>query len=160
MAKANESEKERRGIRRRIRDRLEAGVREVTALFDVLVNEPRKFPAALVRSIRSALHRLWQSRGGGLYGLGVVGAFVYLEIRTVVVEFAESEGVAEFLVSEIFEFILRFSFMSFVNGALAAIWPLLLVGWIGVWPVLALVCGGYWISKRWDRRRQGDQAGE
>ncbi len=143
--------KQRRGLRQRIGDHLEAGVREVTALLDVLVSEPRKFPAALMRSIRSALHGLWQSRGGGFYGLGVVGAFVYLEVRTIVTEFAKSESVAEFFVSEIFEFILRFSFMSVVNGALATIWPVLLMGKIGVWPVLVLVFVGYWIFKRWDR---------
>ena len=141
--------KEKVSLRRRIARRLEHGVREVTTLFNVLVSEPLRFPGALYRSVRSGLHALWQSRGGGFYGLGAVAAFVYLEVMVVVGEFAESEGVADFLAAEIIEFILRFSFMSIVNSALAFIWPILLIDRIGLWPAVIFMVGGFWMFRYW-----------
>lgn len=151
-ARPNAKPKEKTSLRQRIGRRLERGVREVTTLFGVLVSEPLQFPSALIASVRSGLDHLWQSRGGGFYGLGAVAAFVYLEVRLVVGEFAESEGVVEFLAAEIIEFILRLSFMSIVNSFLACIWPFILIDRIGIWPAVALMVGGYWMFKRWRRR--------
>lgn len=151
-----EKPREKTSLRQRIGRRLEHGVREVTMLFGVLVSKPLQFPAALISSVRSGLDNLWQSRGGGFYGLGAVAAFVYLEIRLVVGEFAESEGVAEFLAAEIIEFVLRLGFMSIINSALACIWPFILIDQIGIWPAVALIVGGYWMFKRWRRHEVED----
>ena len=158
--KAPKKPRERTSLRQRIGRRLERGVREVTMLFNVLFSEPRRFPSALVASVRTGLDSLWQSRGGGFYGLGAVAAFVYLEVRLVVGEFAESEGVAEFLTAEIIEFIFRLGFMSIVNSVLAFIWPFILIARIGLWPALALIAGAYWMFRRWRtvRRRPSPPA--
>jgi hypothetical protein len=139
--------RERVGIRQRIVRRIEGVARDVTALFDVLVSNPRAFPSAVIGRVRDGVHGLWQSRGGGFYGLGAVGVFLFLEVRMVATEFAEAEGVAEFLVGEILEFVFRFSFMSILNGLLASIWPVVLIGEIGFWPVVILMLAGYWVFK-------------
>lgn len=157
---SGKSPKERRGLRRRLLDRVQASFDDVIALGKVLVHEPRRFPGALVHRVGSGLHALWQSRGGGFYGLGVVAAFVYLEVATFASEFSQSDGVVDFVLSEALEHVLRFSLMSVVNGLLAAIWPLLLAGQIGVGPVLVLILVGYGSFKLWNRRAKSGGAAE
>lgn len=109
-------------------------------------------PRSLGTLIRQGLLGLWRARGGGLYGLGYVVAFVLLEVKVVVGEFAGSEGVIAFLGDQLLEYLLRLGLMSFVNVVLAFLWPLLLLERLGVWGLL-LLPAAYLLFERWLRPR-------
>lgn len=100
--------------------------------------------------IRDGLIGIWGARGGGFYGLGYVAAFVLLEARTMVVEFQGSDSLASFLGGELVQYVLRLGLMSFVNAAIAFVWPLLVVERLGGWGLLVLAAG-YLAFERWLR---------
>jgi len=97
--------------------------------------------------VREGLLNVWRARGGGFYGLGYLVAFLILEIRVLAGEVGESAGVFEFVTSQLFEYLLRFAVMSFVNMALAMIWPIYLFELLGVWGFVVLA-GGYLLFEK------------
>ena len=101
-------------------------------------HNPRSIPTHL----RRVLLDVWRARGGGFYGIGYVFAFVYFEISLFAGEFSDSDSVSGFALGQIFEYVLRFSVMSFFNVFRALLWPLTLLGWSGGWG-FALLIGGY-----------------
>lgn len=99
-------------------------------------------PRSGVKFARSWFVRLWVTKGGGFYGLGYVIAFVMLEFRTFTGDLGGGGGVAGFITSQVFQYLIRISFESILNVFLAAVWPIYLLGWLGVWGFAVLI-GGY-----------------
>ena len=104
-------------------------------------------PRTAGEHLRRALITVWVSHGAGFYGLGWICAFLALEFNMITGELAESEGVGDFLGSQILEYLLRFGLMSFINGLLASIWPVYVFEWIGMWAI-ALLLGGYFAFEK------------
>ncbi len=104
-------------------------------------------PKSIGLIMRDALLGLWRARGGGFYGLGYVIAFIALEIRLIVGEVTESEGVVDFVSSQAVELIFRFGIQSFLNGFLAFLWPVYFMNLLGIWGI-ALLVGGYYAFEK------------
>ena len=98
-------------------------------------------PKSIGTMIRDGLIGVWRARGGGFYGLGYLITFIVLEIRLVVGDVSESEGVVDFVSNQMIEFIFRFGIQSFINGFLAFMWPVYVLDWLGVWSIAMLVAG-------------------
>jgi len=97
--------------------------------------------------LRNWLLKMWRAKGGGFYGLGFVIAFITLEIRMFAAEFSGSDSVAEFIIGEALESLLRIGFLSFLNGFLALLWPVYLLERLGLWGI-AILIGGYFGFER------------
>jgi hypothetical protein len=57
-------------------------------------------PSVLPDWIRKPLGPMWRSRGGGYYGMGYVVSYFVLEIRMLVGDVQETEGVADFMTQQ------------------------------------------------------------
>ena len=73
--------------------------------------------------------KVWSVRGGGLYAVGYALTFVYLEVRTVIVEFIEADSIGSFFSEQLIEFVLRFATDSLMNMIEALMWPVVFVQW-------------------------------
>ena len=71
--------------------------------------------------------KVWKVRGSGLYACGFALTFVYLEIRTIVFEFIESESICAFFSEPLIEFVFRFAIDSLMNTIEALMWPVYIV---------------------------------
>jgi len=107
-------------------------------------------PRSIGELSRQGLLGLWRARGGGFYGLGYVVTFVVLEVRLVAGEFGSSDSLMAFLSDQLLEYLLRLGFMSFLNVALAFLWPLFVMQYLHGWGLLLLVIG-YFGFERWLR---------
>jgi len=87
---------------------------------------------------------MWRSRGGGYYGLGYVISYFVLEIRMLVGDVQDAEGVAAFMTEQVFSFFIE----SIINGFVALLWPLLLIDEYGLWGVGFLIAG-YFVFVSW-----------
>ena len=83
--------------------------------------------------------KVWKVRGGGLYAVGWAVTFAYLEVKTLLGEILEAEGVVEFFTSQLVEFLFRFIGDSLTNMISAFIWPVEIVQWRP--PVGAIILG-------------------
>ncbi len=90
-----------------------------------------------------AAGKLWRKHGGGYYALVAVGTFVYLEVRSIAESFADSEGLGDFLSSEILETIITLGLETFINSYFAVIWPLMWISWMGTATAVIWGGGGY-----------------
>lgn len=97
--------------------------REAKALGQVLADEPRSFPSALLRLIRRSLRTVWDARGGGLYACGFVLTFVYLEIRMFLVDIFAAESVGDYFTGQASELLFKYVGESIQNTVQAFIWP-------------------------------------
>ena len=86
-------------------------------------------PGLLIVKLRGLLVEIWGAKGGGFYGVGYVIAFVFFEIRMVVEDFAEAQGVEDFVFHQLIETVLRLGWMSFINAFQALLWPLMVAAW-------------------------------
>lgn len=102
-----------------------------------LAREVRREPRVVVPWLRTWVARLWQAKGGGLYGLGYVITFLYLETSSFAGNF--SGGTSGFLISQMLQYALRFSLESIFNVVSALIWPVHLLQWLGAWGLAVLV---------------------
>jgi len=121
------------------RERLTRHARTVGELGSDVVHQPRVIPGKAHRGFRRWIGHLWRLRGGGLYATGFVVTFVYLEIRTIIGDVAESDGVIDFLTSELLEFVFRFAIESLVNTVYAFLWPLYVIQFAPPWGLVGLV---------------------
>ena len=90
-----------------------------------------------------AAGKLWRKHGGGYYALLAVGTFLYLEVRSLTESFFESEGVRDFVSSEIIEAIFTFGIKTIINSFMAGIWPLIWINRMGLTETAAWAGGGY-----------------
>jgi len=105
--------------------------------------EPRSFAGF----VRDGFISVWVSHGAGFYGLGWIVTFVVLEVNMFSGELFASDGIADFFGSQLFEYVLRVGFMSFVNTLLAAIWPVYVLQWLSGYGVVVLIGGYYGFEK-------------
>ena len=80
---------------------------------------------------------MWRSRGGGYYGMGYVVSYFVLEIRMLVGDLRETDGVVDFMTGQVFGFFVE----SFINAFVALLWPLLLIDEYELWGVGFLIAG-------------------
>lgn len=71
---------------------------------------------------RRWLARIWLTYGGGLYAVGYASTFLYLEVRTIISELLEADGIIDFLTDQLFDFLIRFATDSIANMVQAFIW--------------------------------------
>ena len=108
-----------------------------------IIHEPRSAGGYA----RSVLVAVWIKRGAGFYGLGWILAFIAMEINLFTSELAESDGVVEFVGGQVVEYLLRVSFMSFINTFLALLWPIYVMQWFGGYGIILLVAGYFAFEK-------------
>ena len=84
-------------------------------------------PRAILPLLRGWTVQLWASRGGGFYGLGYVVTFAVLELKSLADGMTTVSGV----VAQAFQYAVRFSVDSFLNGVRAVIWPVWVFEWLG-----------------------------
>ena len=106
-----------------------------------MAKEVSKEPRRIVPLLRSAIVEAWRLRGGGFYGLGYLLALVYLQVDVFVGDVMSSEGVGDFALGTLFEYLLRFSLMAFLNVFLALLWPLYILEHTGGLGIILLVLG-------------------
>ncbi len=86
---------------------------------------------------------MWRARGGGYYGMGYVVSYFVLEIRMLVGDLQETEGVADFITGQVLGFFVE----SFINAFVALAWPFLLIAKYELWGVGLLIVG-YFVFER------------
>jgi hypothetical protein len=111
--------------------------REFSSLGQTLANEPKAFPGALLNTFRRSLRTVWDARGGGLYAIGYVITFLWLEIMMFVGDVMEAESVAGFFGAQIFEMLFRYLGESLQNMIAALIWPVHVVTFAPPWGAIA-----------------------
>jgi len=113
----------RRSIGRRVGD----GARLVGEIGDDLVNRPGVLPGKAHGWFRTWFGKVWKVRGGGLYAVGYALTFAWFEVRAIVSEIAEAEGVVDFFTNQLIEFLFRFLSESLFNMIQAFMWPVFLI---------------------------------
>ncbi len=93
------------------------------------------------------LGKLWSTGGGGLYGLGYVVYFIWLEVQLLSREVAEAAGVFDFVSSQLIERITRLAIDSFTNSIKAFLWPVKLISAYELWGIGILVVGSVLYTK-------------
>ncbi len=101
--------------------------REFMNLGQILVNEPKRFPRALLSVIRRSFRTVWDARGGGLYACGYVLTFIWLEIRMLVDDIMAAESISGFFGEQIFEIFFRYLGESLQNMIIAFMWPVFVI---------------------------------
>lgn len=122
-----------------IGQRLGQSARQISEIGDDLVNRPGVLPGKAHGWFRTWFAKVWKVRGGGLYAVGYALTFAYLEIRSMVSEITEAEGVVDFFTGQIIEFFIRFLSESLMNMIQAFLWP---VSLIEVWPPFGAIALG------------------
>jgi len=92
---------------------------------------------------RHWLAKIWLTHGGGLYAVGYASTFLYLEVRTIIGELLEAEGVIDFLTDQVFDFFIRFAIDSIANMIHAFIWFLPVISFKPPVGIIALGIGFY-----------------
>jgi hypothetical protein len=114
------------------------GARALGELGDDLVNRPRVIPGKAHSWFRRWFAKIWKVRGGGLYACGYAATFLVLEVRSLTGDVFESDGVVDFVTSQVFEFVFRFLSESFINMLLAFLWPLYVIQFRPPWGIIGL----------------------
>jgi hypothetical protein len=90
---------------------------------------------------RDWFRKVWDVRGGGLYALGFIAAFLYFEVVDL---FDDVMGIGAVFNGQAVEFIMDFFLDSLMNTLQALIWPVDVVRWAPPWGAIALGLG-YWL---------------
>jgi len=101
--------------------------REAKALGNVLANEPKSFPSALLKLIKRSLRTVWDARGGGLYACGFVITFILLEIKMFVLDIFAAESVSSFFTGQASELLFKYIGQSLQNTISAFMWPVYVI---------------------------------
>ncbi len=72
---------------------------------------------------RHGFRTVWDARGGGLYAVGFFLTFIWLELTMFVDDVVEASGVGDFITSQLFEILIRFTVESWLNTLRAFLWP-------------------------------------
>ncbi len=122
--------------------------REFKSLGQILANEPRAFPRALLNVMRRSFRTVWDARGGGLYACGYVLTFLWLEIRMLVEDILSAESISGFFGEQLFEMFFRFLGESLQNMITAFMWPVFVIQIAPPWSIGILV-GMFVAFARW-----------
>ncbi len=110
---------------------------EFSSLGQTLANEPKSFPHELLKVFRRSFRTVWDTRGGGLYAIGYVLMFVWLEVAMLVDDIRGAESSGGFFGEQIFEMIFRYLGESLQNMIAAMIWPVYIVTFAPPWGAIA-----------------------
>jgi hypothetical protein len=110
---------------------------EFKSLGQTLANEPKKFPHALLDLMRRSFRTVWDARGGGLFAVGYLLTFVWLEVTMFVDDIRAAESVGGFFSAQILEMFFRYLGESFKNMILALMWPVYVVTLVPPWGAIA-----------------------
>lgn len=113
--------------------RFKNNANETASLGVPLANDPKAFPGAFVQVLKRWFRAVWNARGGGLYACGFFITFVWLETSMFFGEIMGAESIGSFFTEQFFEFLLRFSILSFQNTISAFIWPVYIINLSPVW---------------------------
>ena len=119
--------KPRSAERRTVGQRIGDGARLIREVSDDLIKRPGVLPGKAHGWFRTWFAKVWKVRGGGLYAVGYALTFVYLEVRSMISEITEAEGVVDFFTGQFIEFFIRFMSESFVNMIQAFMLPVSLI---------------------------------
>jgi len=122
--------------------------REFMSLGQILANEPKAFPGALLKVLRRSLRTVWDARGGGLYACGYVLTFIWLEVRMLVDDIMAAESISGFFGEQIFEIFFRYLGESLQNMIIAFIWPVFVIEISPPWGV-GILAGMFVAFARW-----------
>jgi len=122
-------------LRRRVGDKLN----EVGEFGRESVRDPGSVPGKAHGWFRRWFRKIWKVRGGGLYALGYIVTFVWLEVTSLTGELVESDGVGDFLSGQVIEFVFRFASDTIVNMVHAFLWPLKFLEYRPPYGIVALV---------------------
>ncbi len=106
-------------LRRRLGDKLET----ISEASRETIRDPRGTPRRAHGWFRRWFRKLFEVRGGGLYALGYIATFVYLEVTTFASELVESTSASGFIGAQLFDFVFRFLSDSIANMIQAFLWP-------------------------------------
>ena len=112
--------------------------RELKALGQVLVNDPKSFPAGLLKLVKRSTRTVWDARGGGLYACGFLITFVILEIRMFFVDIYEAESISGYFSSQVSELLFKYIGESFQNTISAFMWPVYVIELNPTWGAIIL----------------------
>ena len=87
------------------------------------VRDPRSVPVNAYGWFRRWFRTLFRVRGGGLYALGYVVTFAWLEVTSLFGDLLEADSVSGFVSGQAVEFAFRFLSESIQNMVLAFVWP-------------------------------------
>ncbi len=110
---------------------------EFTSLGQTLANEPKSFPHELLQVFRRSFRTVWDARGGGLYAIGYLATFVWLEVTMFVNDIRAAESIGSFFGEQIFEMVFRYLGESLQNMIAALIWPVHIVTFAPPWGAIA-----------------------
>ena len=108
------------GFVQRLRDRLNA----IGEFGREGVRDPRSVPTNAYGWFRRWFRTLFKVRGGGLYALGYVVTFAWLEVTSLFGDILDSDGVGSFVTGQVIEFAFRFLSESIQNVVKAFLWPI------------------------------------
>jgi hypothetical protein len=128
------------GPRKSVGRRVGENLRAAGELGREAVARPGGLPDKAHGWFRSWFRKVWEVRGGGLYALGFAVAFLFFEIREVVIEdIPQFVAINNFLSSELIAFGIQFLVDTLVNFVRALLWPMYVVM---LWPPAGAIALG------------------
>jgi hypothetical protein len=137
MPDAKKKEKKKKRKKDSFAVRMKRRGREFKSLGQTLANEPKAFPRALLGVIRRSFRTVWDAKGGGLYAVGYVITFMWLEFTMFVGDVMAAESVGGFFGEQIFEMLFRYLGESLQNMIAALIWPVYVIKIAPPWGAIA-----------------------
>lgn len=134
--KGKRPDRKRKPLGRRIGE----NIRAAGELGSTAVRNPRALPGRAHGWFRGWFRKVWDVRGGGLYACGFAAAFLYFEIRELVLEdVGQFIALNSYLGSELFGFVIQFFVDTGINFVKALMWPVYLVT---LWPPAGAIALG------------------
>jgi hypothetical protein len=97
------------------------------------VRNPAGIPHTAHGAFRGWFRKVWNTRGGSIYTLGYALTFAALEVKTFVTGIAGMTNAGDFVIEQLWQFLIRFSADSISNLVLACMWPVFIVTWQPPW---------------------------
>ena len=141
------ADKKEKAAKPSFKERMAERGRDAKHLGKTLKDEPKAFPREVGGIVRRSLRRVWDARGGGLYAVGFVVTFVYLETRMFISDIAEAESVGGFFTEQAAEMAFRYFGESIQNTVQAFIWPVKVIQVDPEWGI-AILIGAFFLFDR------------
>ena len=119
--------------------RLGASLRAAGEVGAESVRNPRGIPGQAHGAFRSWFRKVWNTRGGSIYTLGYALSFAALELKAVMTGLAGMTSAGDYVMGQVWQFLLRFSTDSIANLVLALMWPVFVLSWRPPWGIALFV---------------------
>ena len=137
MPGAKKKERKKKRQKESFAVRMQRRGREFSSLGQTLAKEPSAFPGASLNVVRRSLRTVWDAKGGGLFAVGYVITFVWLEMTMFVGDVLAAESIGGFFGEQIFEMLFRYLGESLQNMIAALIWPVYVIKIAPPWGAIA-----------------------